>query len=175
VGRRYSAPDPAALARDGLLLLPVDRSLLSPAFSLDHHLDALEHRFGRRDERATVVERLGLRARTRVACRALSGGERRWAELAVALLRRPTCLLLDEPFRGIDPRRAGLVVTLLRELAAGGAAVVITGHEVEWLLDAADAVVWLHDCSTRALGSPVEARAHWQFRRDYLGLRTDAT
>jgi ABC-type multidrug transport system ATPase subunit len=168
-GRRYLSPDPAALARAGMFLLPVDRSLLCPAFSLAQHLDALEHRFGARPERDAVLERVGITGRSRIPSRFLSGGERRWAELALALLRRPSCLLLDEPFRGIDPRQAELVRELIRGLAAGGAAVVITGHEVGWLLETADTVVWLHQGGTRPLGPPGAARAHWQFRRDYLG------
>ena len=58
---------------------------------------------------------------------------------------------------------------MLSELAAGGAAVVITGHEVSALLDAADHVTWCTSGTTYELGPPATATRHDQFRRDYLG------
>lgn len=167
-GRRHLRPAPAALAADGLFFLPVDRSILAPGFTLAHHLDALEARFGRVD-RAPVLERLGIAALERVRCGALSGGERRRAHLAVALLRRPACLLLDEPFRGIDPLDAEVVQAELRALAAAGCAVVLTGHETTWTLGVADRVTWLHVGGTLSFATREEAEADWRFRRDYLG------
>ena len=169
-GRRYHRPDPAALARDGLFFVPIDRSILSPPLTLAQHLDALEARFGRAD-RAAVLERLGIAALERVRCASFSGGERRRAELALALLRRPSCLLLDEPFRGIDPRDVEVVQAVVRELAAAGCAVVLTGHEVPPILAVADSVVWLHDGTAQMMGSASDASADWRFRRDYLGRR----
>jgi lipopolysaccharide export system ATP-binding protein len=167
-GRRYHRPDPAALARDGMFFLPVDRSILSPPFTLAQHLDALEARFGR-GERAAVLERLGIAELERERCAALSGGERRRAELALAVLRRPTCLLLDEPFRGIDPKDVEVLQAVVRSLAGAGCAVVITGHEIPSLLAVSDAVVWLRDGTAQALGSAAQAAEDWRFRREYLG------
>jgi ABC-type multidrug transport system ATPase subunit len=169
-GRRHHRPNPAALAADGLFYLPVDRSLLSRPFRLAQHLDAVEARFGRGD-RAAVLERLGIAQLERVRCAAFSGGERRRAELALALLRRPACLLLDEPFRGIDPKDVELVAAELRALAASGCAVVLTGHEVPQLLSLAHSVVWVRDGGTQLMGDPATAEADWRFRRDYLGVR----
>ena len=167
-GERYLGPRPAKLARAGLFYLPVDRSFLSPSFSLAQHLDALESRFGARD-RAPVLERLRIAERARVPTATLSGGERRRAELAVALLRRPSCLLLDEPFHGIDPRDADLVQRIIGETAAAGCAVVITGHEMGWVLPVADRITWVHQGSTRPLGTGEQAAENWEFRREYLG------
>ncbi|HEX8243906.1 MAG TPA: ATP-binding cassette domain-containing protein, partial [Longimicrobium sp.] len=143
-GMRHFAPRPARLARDGLFYLPMDRSILSPAFTLGQHLDAVERRFGV-DGRAEVLERLGLARVCHVPCRALSGGEHRRAELAVALLRRPACLLADEPFRGIPPHDADAILRAFREMADAGCAVVVTGHETGWVLQAADEVLWMRD------------------------------
>jgi ABC-type multidrug transport system ATPase subunit len=167
-GRRYPRPDPAALARDGLFFLPIDRSILSPPFTLAQHLDALEARFSR-GERAAVLERLEIAGLERVRCGALSGGERRRAELALAILRRPACLLLDEPFRGIDPRDVELLQAIVRALADAGCAVVLTGHELPSILAVADSVVWLRDGTAQALGPPAQAAEDWRFRGDYLG------
>jgi len=169
-GRRYHRPDPAAMARDGLFFVPIDRSILSPPFTLAQHLDAVEARFGR-ENRAAVLERLGIAALERVRCAAFSGGERRRAELALALLRRPSCLLLDEPFRGIDPKDVEVLQAVVRELAEAGCAVVLTDHEVPEILAVADSVVWLRDGTSQALGTAAQAAEDWRFRREYLGGR----
>ncbi len=87
----------------------------------------------------------------------LSGGERRRAEVAAAVLRRPRWLLADEPLRGIAPLDAELITRAFRDLAAAGCAVVITGHEVEALFDAADHVTWCTDGTTHELGPPQAA------------------
>ena len=59
----------------------------------------------------------------------------------------------------------------LRRLAANGCAVVITGHEVPALMDAADHVTFCDGGMTDELGPPAVARTHLAFRRGYLGLR----
>jgi len=168
-GRRHHRPDPAAMARGGMFILPVDRSILSPRFTLAQHLDAVEARFGPAAERAAVLERLEIAALERVRYGAFSGGERRRAELAVALLRRPSCLLLDEPFRGIDPKDVEMLQEIFRSTADAGCAVVVTGHEIAPILALADSVVWLREGTTQALGDAAQAAADWRFGRDFLG------
>ena len=167
-GTRHIRPRAAELAREGLFYLPVDRSILSPVFTLGQHMDALVHRFGPADRRH-VLERLSIAHLEGVPTARLSGGERRRAELALALFRAPSCLLLDEPFRGIDPRDAEVVQAVIMEWARQGCAVAFTAHEIGYVLTMADDVVWLREGSTQQLGCPSEAVQHWQFRRDYLG------
>lgn len=169
-GKRYVRPPAAQLARAGLLYLPVDRSVLSPVFTLGQHLDALEHRFGRTSHRAGTLEALGISHLQGVLTSTLSDGERRRAELAVAVLRRPRCLLLDEPFRGVDPVDREVITEILHGLTESGSGLAITGHEMESVLGAAQLILWVREGSTELLGSPANATAHWRFRRDYLGL-----
>jgi ABC-type lipopolysaccharide export system ATPase subunit len=100
---------------------------------------------------------------------ALSGGERRRADLAAVLVRRPRCLVADEPYRGIAPLDAELLTSAFRGLAAGGCAVVLTGHDAPTLLAAADHVTWCVSGTTYELGTPAAATAQDRFRREYLG------
>ena len=157
----------SALATEGLFHLP-DHDLLSPRFTVRAHLDMFVRRFGRgsTEEAAALV---GLSERLDQYPHQLSGGETRRAELAVALVRGPLCLLADEPFRGIAPLDAEIIGRTFRELASRGCAVVFTGHEVETLLSVADHVVWCTDGTTYELGPPAVARAHERFGRMYLG------
>lgn len=66
---------------------------------------------------------------------ALSGGERRRAEIARALACEPRFLLLDEPFAGVDPISVGDIKAMIRQLAARGIGVLITDHNVRETLD----------------------------------------
>jgi ABC-type multidrug transport system ATPase subunit len=157
----------SVLAGGGVFHLP-DHDLLSPRFTLRAHLDMFVRRFGR-GVAAEAAAMVGLAERLDQFPHQLSGGELRRAELAVALVRGPRCLLADEPFRGIAPLDAEILARVFRELASRGCAVVFTGHEVETLLAAADHVVWCTDGTTYELGNPTAARLDSRFSRLYLG------
>lgn len=155
------------LATHGVFYLP-DHDLLAPAYRLDRQLALFERRYGRRHRReaarlAGVDHLLDRRPAS------LSGGELRRAEVALALVRMPTVLIADEPYRGITPADHDQLTHLFRWMAADGCAVVVTGHEVPSLLAAADHVTWCTDGTTYELGAPVHACEHDRFRRGYLG------
>lgn len=166
-GRAFLRVSLRTLAAAGLFYLP-DQDLLSNAFTVRRQLEMIRRRFNGNDvERA--ADRLGVAGALDRRPFELSGGERRRAEIAAALVRRPTCLIADEPFRGIAPRDAEDLANVLSELTAAGVAVVITGHEVAALLDAADHVTWCTSGTTYELGPPPVAAQHHEFRREYLG------
>ena len=93
---------------------------------------------------ATVLDAVGLGARARALPRELSGGEVARAGLAVALANDPDLLLCDEPTGELDGATAQRVLTLLRERAAAGAAVVIVTHS-DRVAQEADRVMALRD------------------------------
>ena len=88
------------------------------------------------------------------------------------MARQPDCILADEPLIDLSPKDSALVAEVLRTMARKGAAILVTGHEVDVLLDLADDIVWMTAGTTHALGSPDDARDHDQFKREYLGART---
>ena len=165
-GRAYMRPRLHRMAADGLFWLP-DRGLLLPNRSIRQHLDALQWRFG---PSAAEDDVLGLAELMDRKPGTLSGGERRRAEVALAIRRNPVCLLADEPLAGIAPADQERLVAAFRALAARGCAVVITGHDVPALFAVADEVVWLTAGTTHGLGSVSKAMEHEQFRREYLGI-----
>ena len=77
---------------------------------------------------------------------------------------------MDEPLRDLAPLDATRVLEAVRLLAAAGTAVLLTGHQVAELLDAADRVAWCTDGTTVEFASADEARADDRFRQHYLGL-----
>ncbi|WP_425359015.1 LPS export ABC transporter ATP-binding protein [Ancylobacter aquaticus] len=100
---------------------------------------------------------------------ALSGGERRRVEIARALASRPTFMLLDEPFAGIDPIAVGDIQALVRQLTERGIGVLITDHNVRETLGLIDRAYIIHSGSVLMEGSPDEIVASEEVRRLYLG------
>jgi ABC-2 type transport system ATP-binding protein len=77
-----------------------------------------------------ALERVDLRGRADDRVSGYSNGMRQRLGLAAALLRSPRLLLLDEPTSGLDPAGTRAVVTLVRELAAEGVAVLLSSHHI---------------------------------------------
>lgn len=73
----------------------------------------------------------------------LSGGQRKRAFVARGIAQCATVLLLDEPFAGVDKRSEATMVRLLRELAEGGATVLVATHDLASLPTLADEAVLL--------------------------------
>lgn len=76
---------------------------------------------------------LGLDDVADLALDRMSLGQRRRACLGAALLGDPKLLVLDEPDNGLDVLRLGALVTLLRDHAAAGGAVILASHDAAWL------------------------------------------
>lgn len=121
-----------------------------------------------RGDRAAVgpaLTRLGLDGRLRtVAVRRLSAGQRRRTALAALVARQPELWLLDEPHAGLDAEYRDLLDGVIRQAAAGGAAVVIASHERERASALADRVltmaggIVLANPPSPAAGAPEEGR-----------------
>ncbi len=100
---------------------------------------------------------------------ALSGGERRRCEIARALASRPSYMLLDEPFAGIDPIAVGDIQQLVRHLTRRGIGVLITDHNVRETLSLVDRAYVIADGNVLTQGSPEEIISNEDVRRVYLG------
>jgi lipopolysaccharide export system ATP-binding protein len=118
---------------------------------------------------AEWARRVELEGHLDVRAGELSGGERRRLELARALLGEPHVLVCDEPFAGIDPAGAERMGDLLRDVANGGAAVVLADHHVAEALRVCDRAVLLVDGRIEASGPPASFREHPVVQRRYLG------
>ncbi|MGH2896163.1 MAG: ABC transporter ATP-binding protein [Solirubrobacteraceae bacterium] len=79
----------------------------------------------------TWLGRLGLAERSADKLIVLSHGNQQRVQLAVALVHAPELLVLDEPFAGLDPEAIDSLTEVLRELAADGAAILFSSHQLE--------------------------------------------
>ncbi len=75
-----------------------------------------------------LAERLGIDDFGGAVIRRLSGGQKQRLALACALVGQPEVLFLDEPSAGLDPQSRTIVFDLIKELRAGGLAIILTTH-----------------------------------------------
>jgi lipopolysaccharide export system ATP-binding protein len=95
--------------------------------------------------------------------------ERQRCEIARALAGKPSFILLDEPFAGIDPIAVGDIQALVRQLTDRGIGVLITDHNVRETLGLVDRAYIIHTGRVLTEGSPAEIIANPDVRRVYLG------
>ncbi|WP_033922441.1 LPS export ABC transporter ATP-binding protein [Sphingomonas sp. 37zxx] len=117
----------------------------------------------------TLLDEFGLTRLRDSPAMALSGGERRRAEIARALAANPSIMLLDEPFAGIDPISIADIRDLVRDLKQRDIGVLITDHNVRETLEIVDRAYIIYDGRVLFAGSPEELVADANVRRLYLG------
>jgi len=116
------------------------------------------HRLGRAESRRRipeVLERVGVRERSRDLVGNLSRGLRQRVGLAVALLAQPEVLILDEPTSGLDPLQRIEVRTILRELAQAHT-VLVSSHILPEIEAVCPRVIIVHKGRIAADGTQAE-------------------
>jgi energy-coupling factor transport system ATP-binding protein len=93
----------------------------------------------------SVIDEMGIARLIGRMVRTLSGGERRIAALASALVWQPSLLVLDEPTSGLDPETRGRMVGILRQLRRANLTLLIAEQDLAWFDGVADRVVFLAD------------------------------
>ncbi len=121
-----------------------------------------------RDPARAALERVGLGARANLPASALSHGEHRLLELAMALASTPRMLLLDEPMAGLGPEESARMVAMLRDMKKG-LTILLVEHDMEAVFALADRITVLVYGRVIASGKPHDIRNNAQVRDAYLG------
>ena len=121
-----------------------------------------------RERAMAMLERVGLAGRAVIAAGALSLGERRRLEIAVALGLAPKAFLLDEPMAGMGPEGSKELTRFLDGLRQE-APILLIEHDMDAVFALADRISVLFYGRIIASGSPAEIRSHPQVRKAYLG------
>ncbi len=100
----------------------------------------------------------------------LSGGERRRVEIARAIAAKPSYLLLDEPFTGIDPIAIQDIQKLIGILKERGLGVLLTDHNPKATLAIVDRAYIVHDGKVIFSGTNEEVAREPLVRENYLGV-----
>ena len=160
-------------AQHGLGYLPQESSVFRNLTVEQNILAVLQRRIPQRQARQerldSLLEEFNLTKVRKSKGSALSGGERRRAEVARCLANDPSFVLLDEPFAGVDPIAVGDVRSLIIGLAAKGIGILITDHNVQGTLSAVHRAAILSESRVLAKGTPSEILANDAVRRVYLG------
>jgi lipopolysaccharide export system ATP-binding protein len=160
-------------ARRGIGYLPQEASIFR-RMSVEENLLAILELRGLPPEEAqgrceTLLHEFGLGGVRRSPGYALSGGERRRAEIARAVASEPRYMLLDEPFAGIDPIAVADLQRLVVRLKERGIGVLITDHNVRETLQITDHAYIISQGHIFRRGTPQELAADSEVRRVYLG------
>ncbi len=99
----------------------------------------------------------------------LSGGERRRLEITRALVTKPSFILLDEPFSGIDPIVVNEAQELIKELKEKGLGILITDHSVRETLSITDRAYLINEGRILISGNAKDLIDSPQARKVYLG------
>jgi ABC-2 type transport system ATP-binding protein len=108
---------------------------------------------------AGLIGLLGLEGHLDTWVGTLSTGLRKRVGFAVVLMGRPDCVLLDEPFAGLDPESVDVVSTAIRSEADRGATVVVASHDLPEVEALADRLMILKHGDAIARGTLSELRA----------------
>jgi lipopolysaccharide export system ATP-binding protein len=165
-------------ARLGMGYLPQEASVFRRLSVMDNLLAVLESMsLSRKERRRQADELLAELELTHLAknlAETLSGGERRRLELCRALATRPTILLLDEPFAGVDPIAVQEIQGLVRQMRARDIGILITDHNVRETLASTDRAYIIYQGHILREGTADELIDDPKVREVYLGHSFDA-
>lgn len=161
-------------ARLGVGYLPQEASIFRRLTVSENIMAILEMQTSlssseRQDRLETLLEALAITHIRDSIGQALSGGERRRAEIARALAINPHFLLLDEPFAGVDPIAVADIQSIIRQLKDSGIGILITDHNVRETLAVVDKGYILSQGHILAEGTPTELLNNPDVIQAYLG------
>jgi ABC-2 type transport system ATP-binding protein len=105
------------------------------------------------------LERFGLADRAKDRVEKLSLGNQQRVQIIAAVMREPSCLILDEPFSGLDPLAVDAMADLLREHTARGTPVLFSSHQLDLVERLCDRLVILKQGHVVAAGSKADLEA----------------
>jgi len=161
-------------ARQGIGYLPQESSIFKDLSVEDNLYLAAEIAFPKDTKRQRqkveeLLEQFNIEQIRRRKGINLSGGERRRAEIARALVPEPKFILLDEPFAGVDPIAVMDIQKIIRYLSGNGIGVLITDHNVRETLSICDYAYVLKDGAILAKGDTQQIAQDPKVRANYLG------
>lgn len=160
-------------ARKGIGYLPQEASIFRQLTVRENLLAIFQTRnipaIQIEEEMETLLLELGVEDVQHQKAYTLSGGQRRRTEIARALVTRPSFLLLDEPFAGVDPIAVEDIQHIIARLRDRGIGILITDHNVRDTLKICERAYLMNAGEIIVHGSPDHIIDHPDARRLYLG------
>ncbi|MHB9031200.1 MAG: LPS export ABC transporter ATP-binding protein, partial [Candidatus Latescibacterota bacterium] len=160
-------------ARLGINYLPQEPSIFRKMTVEENIMSILQtmplKRRRRKERLEQLLEELGITHIRKSEAYTLSGGERRRAEIARALVTEPKFILLDEPFAGIDPIAVEDIQSLVAGLRQRGLGILITDHNVRETLAITDRAYVIAEGTILTEGTSEFLANDPEARKIYLG------
>jgi branched-chain amino acid transport system ATP-binding protein len=99
----------------------------------------------------------------------LSYGQRKLLDLAIAIAKPHSLLMLDEPVAGVNPRLRDAIKEILRHLNAEGETILLIEHDMNFVMDLVDHIVVMDAGQVIAEGPPIDIRNNPLVLEAYLG------
>jgi lipopolysaccharide export system ATP-binding protein len=162
-------------ARMGMGYLPQEESIFRKLTVEENILAILETlslgRKERRERCEELLEQFGITHVAKQLALTLSGGEKRRLTIARSLVTRPSLLMLDEPFSGVDPIAVADVQQIIIRLRDQGLGILITDHNVRETLSIVDRAYMIYEGRVETQGTKDFLLNDPVARRVYLGER----
>ena len=101
-----------------------------------------------------LLEQVGLADKIDAFPDQLSGGQKQRIAIARALSMSPKLMLFDEPTSALDPEMVGEVIAVIKKLATMGMTMILVSHEMQFIHEAANHVIFIEDGVVYEQGSP---------------------
>ena len=122
------------------------------------------------EETGEILRSVGLINKKDNVCGALSHGDQKVLEIAIALAGKPELLILDEPTAGMSPEETARCIDLIKRLSQSlGLTILFCEHDMELVFAIAQRIMVMVRGSTIVQGSPDEVRRNQQVQDAYLG------
>lgn len=149
------------------------RTSVFPNMTVSAQVGLASHKVGAdfpRQDAQRVMDQLDLSGVADAAAKSLGYGQQRRLDLALALVGRPSVLLLDEPMAGLSPQESADLASHLCRLAVDwGVSILLVEHDTDTLFSISHGVTVFELGRVIASGSPEDVRAHPRVREAYLG------
>jgi len=121
-------------------------------------------------ETRRILESVGLLNKADTTSGALSHGDQKVLEIAIALGNRPELLILDEPTAGMSPEETAVTLRLMQQLSGElGLTILFCEHDMGMVFSIASQIMVMQQGRSIIQGSPDEVRGNRQVREAYLG------
>ncbi len=159
--RRVIDKKAVRLMRARLAMVFQDFNLWSHKTILENVMEAPIHVLGAdktqtREKARSLLDRVGIADKCAAYPSQLSGGQQQRAAIARALAMEPKVLLFDEPTSALDPELVGEVLKVMRDLAEEGRTMVVVSHEMSFVREVSNKVIFLHEGRIAEQGPPAE-------------------
>ena len=119
------------------------------------------------------IERLGVGQYADRPCSELSKGNQQKVQVACAAVHSPELLVLDEPFSGLDPVNADILLNVLNDMKKAGTTLVLSSHQMWQLEELCNEFCIIADGQNRASGTLAQLRSQWPTRVVHVEPNTD--